>query len=72
MQQAEADRYGDRLAPAAGLELIVEVGYVSFDCLGRDDERLGDLFVAQPLCQERQNLVARGLSGGNQSRPARR
>ena len=63
LQQAEADRFGDRLAPAADLELLVEVDCVSFDCLGRDDERLGDLFVAQPLRQERQNLGSRSVRG---------
>ena len=71
-QQAEADRFGDRLAPATGLELLVDVGYVSFDCLGRDDERLGDLFVAQPLRQERQDLVLAVGQRVDQLRPARR
>ena len=71
LQQAEADRFGDRLAPATRPELLVDVSGVSFDGGQRDDERLCDLFVAEPLCQQRQNFALAIGQGFDQFRSSR-
>jgi hypothetical protein len=57
LQEAEAGRFGDCLSPAIDLEFLIDAVGVFLDCLGREGQRVRDLFVAHPLRQKRQNFA---------------
>ena len=59
--------FGNRLLAGVDVDLTVDVDCVSFDGLGGNEKLFGNLLVAQPLCQEGQDLklaVRQGLIPG--------
>jgi len=59
--------FGNRLLAGVDVDLTVDVDCVSFDGLGGNEKLFGNLLVAQPLCQEVQDLnltVRQGLIQG--------
>lgn len=48
---SQVPRSINRLPAAVDTELLVDIDRVSFDCFGRDENLLRDLFVTHPLCQ---------------------
>ncbi len=51
-QNSQVRRSINCLPAAVDTELLVDIDRVSFDCFGRDENLLSDLFVTHPLCQK--------------------